>query len=124
MTQIDMAGVSPAMLGCDMASARPNDTTSEQQAEALATLRKLRNTVVHVTVSDPKDRKEVYAEFELSVSDTVVSALDTTMQGRRDLSGSEPNARLAAALEEAKHIKPRFKSAQELFDALEKEGRG
>ena len=106
-----------------MATARQNTAASEQPtspADALASLRKLRNKVVHVSVSDPTDRK-TFAVFELS-RDSLVSVMDSYLQTHPEPVSREPNARLAAALKEAKHIKPRFTSAQELFDALEKEG--
>ena len=113
-----------------MAIERRQDTDGDQaakrsaQTDAVASLRKLRNKIVHVTVSDPADHAATYAEFELPVSESVMSALDSYLRAQPEPLSREPNARLAAALEESQHIKPRFKSAQELFDALEKEGQG
>lgn len=92
------------------------------QADAIEFIRKLRNKIVHVTVSEPGDPGAKYAEFEIPVSDFVMVALDSFLKIQAKASPPEPSERLAAALEESKRIEPRFSSAQELFDALEKEG--
>ena len=77
--------------------------------------------MVYIRMSHPKGSP--IAEFEMPMTDAIRLFLDAHVFKQVDAIGREPNARLAASLDEAARLGPRFATAQELFDALEKRRR-
>lgn len=76
--------------------------------------------MVHVRMTRPEGSP--IAEFEMPMTDAIKLFLDKTVFKDVGSLTEEPNAKLAASLEEAANISPRFSTAQELFDALDRRG--
>ena len=77
--------------------------------------------MIHVRMTHPEGAP--IAEFDMPMTDAIKLFLHDKVFRQVDTVDREPNARLAAALDEAATLKPRFANARELFDALEERGR-
>jgi hypothetical protein len=95
-----------------------------------------RNTLTEITSAKPgqddmltirvslSGGDKLIAEFKISATDAVALFLDKAVFNPSKQVDRAPNKKLATSLSEAKHITPRFTTAKELFDGLEKAARG
>jgi hypothetical protein len=96
---------------------KPRRKVTSEQKQAQPKLSHEEMLIVRISVPD---EDQLVAEFRISAKDVVTLFLDKAVFAPAKSRNDAPNKKLAASLLEAKQITPRFTTAKELFNGLEK----
>jgi|GEM_PF-2791380 len=104
-------------------SRRKGASVEKETLTKIASAKPQQDDMLTIRVSLPGGDKLI-AEFKMSATDAVALFLDKAIFNPSKQVDHAPNKKLAISLSEAKNITPRFTTAKDLFDGLEKVARG